>query len=176
MSDPQRDSSPTRPAGPGTDVVAVCPGSFDPPTLGHLDIIERTARLFAEVRVAVLRNPDKHSLFSVDERMELLRQALAQLPNVVVDSFDGLLVDYCRDRGVSVIVKGLRAASDFDYELRMAQMNTGLTGVTTMFLPTAPQYAFVSSSLIKVVARGGGDVSPYLPEQVLTALRGKLAR
>jgi len=152
---------------------AVCPGSFDPPTLGHLDVIGRAARLFDRVTVAVLINPDKRGLFAVPERLELLRAVTGEWPNVDVDSFHGLLVDYCTAAGIGAIVKGLRAVSDFDYELQMAQMNQGLTGVDTLFLPTSPEFSFVSSSLVKQVAAYGGDVSRLLPDVVSAALAGK---
>ncbi|HZM67523.1 MAG TPA: pantetheine-phosphate adenylyltransferase [Nakamurella sp.] len=152
---------------------AVCPGSFDPPTLGHLDVIGRVAGLFEQVTVAVLINPDKQGLFTVPERLELLRVATAGWPNVSVDSFHGLLVDYCSAAGIGAIVKGLRAMSDFEYELQMAQMNHGLTGVDTLFLPTSPAYSFVSSSLVKQVAGYGGDVSRLLPDVVSAALASK---
>ncbi len=155
---------------------AVCPGSFDPPTLGHLDIIGRVAGLFDQVTVAVLVNPDKTGLFPVDERLELLRAITTGWPNVTVDSFSGLLVDYCTSRGIRAIVKGLRAVSDFDYELQMAQMNSGLTRVDTLFMPTAPAFSFVSSSLVKQVAAYGGDVSGFLPDVVFRALQAKLSR
>ncbi len=155
---------------------AVCPGSFDPPTLGHLDIIGRVAGLFDEVTVAVLINPDKTGLFDVEERLDLLRRITAEWPNVRVDSFSGLLVDYCTSRGIQVIVKGLRAVSDFDYELQMAQMNSGLAGVDTLFMPTDPTYSFLSSSLVKQVATYGGDVSALLPPAVFDALLDKLGR
>jgi pantetheine-phosphate adenylyltransferase len=155
---------------------AVCPGSFDPPTLGHLDIIGRVAGLFDRVTVAVLINPDKTGLFDVAERLELLQSITAPWPNVRVDSFSGLLVDYCTRSDIAVIVKGLRAVSDFDYELQMAQMNAGLTGVDTLFMPTDPAYSFLSSSLVKQVAAYGGDVSHLLPPVVWTALSAKLGR
>ncbi len=155
--------------------VAVCPGSFDPPTLGHLDVIGRAAGLFDRLTVAVLVNPDKQGLFTVHERLDLLRQTTASWPTVGVDSFEGLLVDYCTARGISAIVKGIRAVADVDYELQMAQMNRGLTGVETLFVPTTPAFSFVSSSLVKQVARLGGDVSALLPDVVSTALRKKLA-
>jgi len=154
---------------------AVCPGSFDPPTLGHLDVIGRVAGLFDQVTVAVLVNPDKHGMFSITERLDLLRSTTAEWPNVSVDSFHGLLVDYCTANGISAIVKGLRAVSDFDYELQMAQMNHGLTGVETLFLPTSPTFSFVSSSLVKQVATYGGNVDRLLPEVVAGALRDKLS-
>ncbi|MEP6980193.1 MAG: pantetheine-phosphate adenylyltransferase [Nakamurella sp.] len=155
---------------------AVCPGSFDPPTLGHLDIIGRTAGQFDELVVAVLVNPDKQGMFSLDERLALLRETTAEWPNVVVDSFTGLLVDYCREHGIRAVVKGIRAVSDFDYELQMAQMNKGLTGVDTFFLPTNPEFSFLSSSLVKQVARYGGSVDHLLPAAVRRALAVKLAR
>jgi pantetheine-phosphate adenylyltransferase len=153
---------------------AVCPGSFDPPTLGHLDVIGRAAGLFEQVTVAVLINPAKEGMFALDERLELLAATTADWPNVVIDSFQGLLVDYCRDHGINAIIKGLRAVSDFDYELQMAQMNSGLTGVDTLFMPTSPEFSFISSSLVKQVAGYGGDVSAYLPPVVHDALRRKL--
>jgi pantetheine-phosphate adenylyltransferase len=145
---------------------AVCPGSFDPVTNGHVDVINRAAALYDELVVAVLVNPGKAGLFSVDERMELLREAVAHLPNVSIDSFQGLLVDYCRGHDIPVIVKGLRAVSDFEYELQMAQMNRELAGVETLFVPTAPQVGHLSSSLVKQVAQFGGDVSHLVPKAV----------
>lgn len=155
---------------------AVCPGSFDPPTLGHLDVIGRAAGLFERLTVAVLVNPDKRGLFQLEERLDMLRDITAQWPNVTVDSFQGLLVDYCAASGITAIVKGLRAVSDFDYELQMAQMNHGLTGVDTLFLPTSPTYSFVSSSLVKQVATYGGDVAHLLPDVVAAALRDKIGK
>ena len=149
---------------------AVCPGSFDPVTLGHLDIIGRAALLYDELVVAVGMNPSKNRLFSFEERTKLLREATAGYGNVVVDSFDGLIVDFCRRREVQVIVKGLRAISDFDYELQMAQMNHGLAGVETMFMTTNPLYSFLSSSLVKEVATYGGDVSGLVPDAVYRRL------
>ncbi len=154
---------------------AVCPGSFDPPTRGHLDIVTRAAGLFQELTVAVLVNPDKHGMFTVDERLGLLRAVTAELPGVRVDSFSGLLVVYCRTQGITAIVKGLRAVSDFDYELQMAQMNKGLTGVDTLFMPTSPEFSFLSSSLVKQVATYGGDVAHLLPPVVARAVADKLA-
>ena len=145
---------------------AVCPGSFDPVTNGHVDVIQRAARLYDELVVAVLVNPNKAGLFPVEERMDLLRDAVADLPNVVIDSFQGLLVDYCRDNDIPVIVKGLRAVSDFEYELQMAQMNRELAGVETLFVPTAPQVGHLSSSLVKQIATFGGDVSSLVPKAV----------
>ena len=153
---------------------AVCPGSFDPVTLGHLDIVERASAIYDEVTVAVLVNKKKSSLFSVDERMDLLTRVTAQYGNVKVDSFHGLLVDYCRTKQIPVIVKGLRAISDFDYELQMAQMNHGLAGVETMFMTTNPLYSFLSSSLVKEVATYGGDVSGLVPPLVHASLTERL--
>jgi pantetheine-phosphate adenylyltransferase len=149
---------------------AVCPGSFDPVTNGHVDVIARTAGLYDELVVAVLVNPGKAGLFTVDERMELLREAVADLPNVVVDSFSGLLVDYCRTHDIPVVVKGLRAVGDFEYELQMAQMNRELAGIETLFVPTAPQVGHLSSSLVKQIATFGGDVSRLVPKGVLDRL------
>jgi pantetheine-phosphate adenylyltransferase len=153
---------------------AVCPGSFDPVTLGHLDIVERASAIYDEVTVAVLVNKKKSSLFTVDERMDLLRQVTATYGNVRVDSFHGLLVDYCRTKQIPVIVKGLRAISDFDYELQMAQMNHGLAGVETLFMTTNPLYSFLSSSLVKEVATYGGDVSGLVPPLVHASLVDRL--
>jgi pantetheine-phosphate adenylyltransferase len=143
---------------------AVCPGSFDPVTLGHLDIIGRASNLYDEVVVAVGMNASKKRMFTFEERTEMLKEATAQYGNVVVDSFDGLIVDFCKARDIQVIVKGLRAISDFDYELQMAQMNHGLAGVETMFMTTNPLFSFLSSSLVKEVATYGGDVSGLVPE------------
>ena len=155
---------------------AVCPGSFDPVTNGHVDVITRAAGLYDELVVAVLVNPGKAGLFSVGERMELLRESVADLPNVVVDSFEGLLVDYCRAHDVPVIVKGLRAVSDFEYELQMAQMNRELAGIETLFVPTAPQVGHLSSSLVKQIAAFGGDVSQFVPKVVDARLRERTRR
>lgn len=146
---------------------AVCPGSYDPPTVGHLDVIARTAGLFDEVFVAILVNPRKQGLFTVEERVAMLEEITDGMPAVRVESFSGLVVDYCRDRGVQALVKGLRGATDYDYELPMAYMNRHLTGVETLFLPGAPGQVYVSSSLVKEVARGGGDVTAFLPPAVL---------
>ena len=154
----------------------VCPGSFDPVTNGHLDIIGRASRLFDEVVVAVLGNENKQGLFSIEERLEMLKVSTADLPNVTLDSFKGLLVDFCRDRGIAAIVKGLRAVSDFDYELQMAQMNDRLSGVDTMFIPTSPEYSYLASSLVKEVAKGGGDVTGLVPDHVLVELNARFDR
>jgi pantetheine-phosphate adenylyltransferase len=154
---------------------AVCPGSFDPPTNGHLDVISRASALFDEVVVAVLVNKSKKSMFSVDERMAMLAEIAVPYPNVRVGSFHGLLVDYCRDNDIRAIVGGLRAVTDFDYELQMAQMNQRLSGVDTLFMSTSPDYSFVSSSLIKEVATYGGDVAHLLPESVHRRLLERIA-
>lgn len=153
---------------------AVCPGSFDPVTNGHLDIVERASRLCDQVVVAVGANERKEGLFTVPERMDMLAEVTAHCGNVVVDSFHGLLVDFCRDRGIGAIVKGLRAVSDFDYELQMAQMNVSLAGVETLFVATNPLYSFLSSSLVKEVATYGGDVSGLVPDLVRERLAARL--
>lgn len=153
----------------------VCPGSFDPVTNGHLDIVARASRLCDEVVVAVLVNQAKAGLFSVDERIEMLEEVTGGYGNVAVTSFHGLLVDFCREREIPAIVKGLRAVSDFDYELQMAQMNHSLAGVETLFMATNPLYSFLSSSLVKDVATHGGDVSGLVPGVVLRRLAERLA-
>ena len=155
--------------------IAVCPGSFDPVTNGHLDVFARASELADEVVVAVLINYSKAGMFTIDERIEILREVVAPYPNVRVDSFHGLLVDYCRDHSIKAIVKGLRAVSDFDYELQMAQMNYRLAHVETLFISTNPLYSFLSSSLVKEVARFGGDVSGLVPDAVLVRLQDKLS-
>ena len=156
---------------------AVCPGSFDPVTNGHLDIVGRASRLFDEVIIGVLINHSKTGLFTISERLQMLSQATADYPNVRVESFHGLLVDFCRAQHAAVVIKGLRAVSDFDYELQMAQMNIGLSGVETLFMPTNPQHSFLSSSLVKEVAKWGGDIATYVPdlvgERLVTRLREK---
>ncbi len=153
----------------------VCPGSFDPVTNGHVDIVERAAGLCDEVVVAVLVNKAKAGLFSVDERIAMLEEVTADHGNVTVDVFHGLLVDFCRERAIPAIVKGLRAVSDFDYELQMAQMNLRLAGVETLFVATNPLYSFLSSSLVKEVAMFGGDVTGLVPELVRERLVRRLA-
>ncbi|MBI2168604.1 MAG: pantetheine-phosphate adenylyltransferase [Actinobacteria bacterium] len=150
---------------------ALCPGSFDPVTNGHLDIIERTARYFDEVIVAVIRNPQKtEAMFTLDEREEMLRELTSHLENVRILSFAGLLVDFAHEHGADAIVKGLRAVSDFDYELQMAQMNQNLSGIDTFFISTNPKYSFLASSLVREVARFGGDVSSMVPPVVMKRL------
>ena len=156
-------------------VAAVCPGSFDPITMGHLDIIERAATRVDRLVVAVLENPRKQALFTVEERMELIRTTTAGLDNVEVDRFHGLLVDFCHDRGIGVIVKGLRAVSDFEYELQMAQMNQRMGDVETMFMSTSPEYSYLSSSLVKEVARYGGPLDGVVPDPVADGLRSKFS-
>ena len=153
---------------------AVCPGSFDPPTYGHLDVIGRASSLFDEITVAVLVNESKVGLFTVQERQEMLAGALAAYGNVVVDSFSGLLVDYCVAHDMVAIVKGLRAVTDFDYELQMAQMNRNIAGIETVFVPASPEWSFLASSLVKEVAGLGGDVSRLVPPGVLARLRTRL--
>jgi pantetheine-phosphate adenylyltransferase len=155
---------------------AVCPGSFDPVTLGHLDIIGRSSLLYDEVVVAVGMNAAKNRMFSFEERTAMLQEATAQYGNVVVDSFDGLIVDFCKEQSIQVIVKGLRAISDFDYELQMAQMNHGLAGIETLFMTTNPLYSFLSSSLVKEVATYGGDVSGLVPEAAGRRLLDRLKK
>lgn len=152
----------------------VCPGSFDPITNGHLDIIGRAARLYDEVTVAVLINVEKSSLFTVDERIEILQTVTKEYQNVMVRKFHGLLVDFCRDNNIPAIVKGIRVVSDFDYELQMAQLNYRLSGVETLFMPTNPEYSFLSSSRVKEIARYGGDVSGLVPDLVHTLLIERL--
>jgi pantetheine-phosphate adenylyltransferase len=154
---------------------AVCPGSFDPVTSGHLYVFERAAARFDELIITVTINPNKQGMFTVDERLELLRKVTAHLPNVRIDSWQGLLVDYVRDQGFDTIVKGLRGSTDFEYELPMAQMNRDLTGVETIFMLTDPRLAHVSSSLVKEVAKLGGPVGDFLPSVVHEQLLAKLS-
>jgi pantetheine-phosphate adenylyltransferase len=154
---------------------AICPGSYDPATNGHLDIIERAARQFDEIVVAVMINKTKNCLFEVSDRLAMLKEITEHLSGVRVDSWHGLLVDYCTANGITTIVKGLRAVSDFDYELQMAQLNYQLSGVDTMFLPSKPHYSFLSSSVVKEVATYGGDVGHLLPPTVHQRLISRLA-
>ena len=158
--------------------VVVCPGTFDPVTNGQLDVITRAAAMFDQVVVGVVNLPWRKgsTVFSVEERMELIRDAVTDLPNVTVDSFEGLLVDYCRVHDIPVIVKGLRAVGDFEYELQMAQMTRELAGIETLFVPTAPQVGHLSSSLVKQIATFGGDVSRLVPKGVLDRLLQERAR
>jgi len=153
----------------------VCPGSFDPITFGHLDIIERASSLFDEVVIAVLVNHTKQTLFTVAERIEMIQEVTTKYPNVKVDSWSGLLVDYCKANQIGAIIKGLRAVTDFDYELQMSQINFQLQNIETLFMSTAPSHSFISSSLVKEVASYDGDVSSYLPAPTLIRLKARLA-
>ena len=150
---------------------AVCPGSFDPVTNGHVDVFGRAAALFDTVTVAVLSNSTKTALFTIEERIAMLTEAVAPWKNIKVTTFQGLLVDFCVTNDINVIVKGLRAVSDFDYELQMAQMNYRLKTIETAFISTNPEYGYLSSSLIKEISRNGGDVSGLVPDNVLRALQ-----
>ncbi len=155
---------------------ALCPGSFDPPTNGHIDVIRRCLTIFDDVVVAVVANPSKSALFSADERVAMLEELFeADRDHLEVHPFSGLLVDFARDRNIDVIVKGLRAVSDFEYELQMAQMNESLSGINTLFLPTNPEFGYLSSSLVKEVARLGGSVAGLVPETVAAALKERFA-
>ncbi|HWC72138.1 MAG TPA: pantetheine-phosphate adenylyltransferase [Actinomycetota bacterium] len=155
-------------------LTALCPGTFDPVTNGHLDIIERANETFETVVVAVLENPAKRPMFTVDERIAMLEKVCADMSGVEVTSFDGLLVEFARGRRDAVIVKGLRAVSDYEFEIQMAQMNHRLAGVETLFMPTNPSWSFLSSSLVKEVARFGGDVEGLVPDEVRTRLRDRV--
>jgi pantetheine-phosphate adenylyltransferase len=154
---------------------AVCPGSFDPVTLGHIDVFERASAQFDEVVVAVLVNPAKMGMFTVEERIAMITESTSHLGNLRVEAGQGLVVDFVRSRGLTAIVKGLRTGMDFEYELQMAQMNKHIAGVDTFFVATTPRYSFVSSSLAKEVADFGGNVSDLLPDPVNRRLRDKLA-
>ncbi|QEN14335.1 pantetheine-phosphate adenylyltransferase [Mycolicibacterium sp. ELW1] len=155
---------------------ALCPGSFDPVTLGHVDIFERAAAQFDDVVVAILVNPIKRGMFDVDERIAMINESTTHLSNLRVEASEGLVVDFVRSRGLSAIVKGLRTGTDYEYELHMAQMNKHIAGVDTVFVAAAPQYSFVSSSLVKEVATLGGDVSNLISESVSRRLSDKLRR
>lgn len=157
-------------------LTALCPGTFDPVTNGHLDVIDRAARRFGSLVVAVLDNSSKQPMFSVAERVAMLEEATASIPGVTVGSFSGLLVDYARSCGADVVIKGLRAVTDFEYEIQMAQMNHRLSGLETLFMPTSPSWSFLSSSLVREVARLGGDVSGLVPGGVQRRLAEKLGR
>lgn len=157
--------------------LALCPGTFDPITNGHLDIIERAARVFDRVYVTVFPNPDKASLFSLEERLEMARAAVSGLDNAVVEAFDGLVTEYVRARGIQVVIRGLRAVSDFEYEFQMAQMNMRLNpDLDTYFMMTRPEHAYLSSSIVKTVARYGGDVRGLVPAPVADRLLDKYGR
>ena len=153
---------------------AVCPGSFDPVTNGHLDVFARAAKQFDEVTVAVFINSSKTSMFTVEERKELLRDVTAHIPNIIIDSFTGLVVDFCKRQDIPVIVRGLRAVTDFEYELQLSQANYELADVETMFVSTNPAVGYVSSSLVKEIARYGGDVSSMVPAPVARALAARV--
>lgn len=155
--------------------IAICPGSFDPVTLGHLDIINRARKVFDHTIVAVLVNPDKHTSFTVDERIELLKRATAGMDDVEVVGFEGLLADYARMRNATAIVKGLRALSDFEYEFQMALTNKKLNpNLETMFLTTNAENMFLSSSIVKQIAKFGGDISNFVPECILEDIKERL--
>ncbi|KDR94045.1 Phosphopantetheine adenylyltransferase [Peptoclostridium litorale DSM 5388] len=155
--------------------IAVYPGSFDPITKGHLDIIKRGSKLFDKLIVAVLNNSQKKCMFTFEERVEMLREITAEMENVEIDAFSGLLIDYCKKKRVNAIVRGLRAISDFEYELQMAQMNRQLNSETeTIFLTTSTKYSFLSSTLVKEVAGLNGDISEFVPSIVLRELNKKL--
>lgn len=155
---------------------ALCPGSFDPPTNGHVDVIRRCLSIFNHVVLAVVANPSKQALFDSNERTAMLEELFKdEADRIEIKAFSGLLVDFARDRGVDVIVKGLRAVSDFEYELQMAQMNESLSGINTLFLPTNPEYGYLSSSLVKEVVRLGGSADTMVPPLVVTALKERYA-
>ena len=154
---------------------ALVPGSFDPPTNGHLDVIERCVDIFDEVIVGVIRNPSKSALFGEAERIEMLTDLCSQWETVRVGSFDGLLVDYAEQTGADVVVKGLRAMTDFDYEFQMSQMNRHLSGIVTLFVATKPEYGYLSSSLVKEVSRLGGAVDALVPATVAAAMKERYA-
>jgi pantetheine-phosphate adenylyltransferase len=155
-------------------LTALCPGTFDPVTNGHLDIIGRASQTFESVVVGVLENPSKQPMFTLEERVAMLKETCSGMPNVTVVSFRGLLVDFARSQGDAAIVKGLRAVSDYEYEIQMAQMNHRLAGVETLFMPTSPNWSFLSSSLVKEVAQLGGNVSGLVPDHVRVALDDRL--
>ena len=156
------------------DVLAVYAGSFDPPTFGHFDLIERASKVFRNVVIAIGRHPTKKPLFSLEERIALLKEITQHIDNVRIDSFDGLLIHYCQRVGARVIVRGLRAATDFEYELQIAHANADMAPeVDTMFLPTRTKYTFISASLIREIASHHGDVSHYVPGIVVKALADK---
>ncbi len=156
-------------------VTAICPGSFDPITVGHVDIIKRAANMFDKVIVLVAHNKSKTSTFTVEERVEFIRRVTKDIPNVEADSFDGLLVDYVREKGAKAIVKGLRAVSDFEYEFQMALVNKKLyPQADTIFLTTSAENMYLSSSVVKQVGSMGGDISPFIPTQVLDDIKIRL--
>ena len=154
---------------------ALVPGSFDPPTNGHLDVIERCVGIFDEVIVGVIRNPSKTPLFNEAERIEMLTDLCSQWKTVRVGSFGGLLVNYAEQAGADVVVKGLRAMTDFDYEFQMSQMNRHLSGIVTLFVATKPEYGYLSSSLVKEVSRLGGAIDALVPASVAAAMKERYA-
>ena len=155
-------------------LTALCPGTFDPVTNGHIDVVGRAASMFDHLVVGVLENPSKTPLFALPERVALLEEAVREFPNARVASFGGLLVDYARAQGANVIVKGLRAVSDYEYEIQMAQMNQRIGDIDTLFMATSPKWSFLSSSLVKEVCRFGGEVSGLVPDHVRNALKDRL--
>lgn len=158
-------------------MIAIFPGSFDPITNGHLDLIERGSRLFETLVVAILQNENKQPLFTIEDRADMLREAVGNMPNVEIGCFDGLLVNYARGRGAGVILRGIRAISDYEYELQMALTNRRLEpGIETVFLMAGEAHSFVSSRLVKEVARLGGDIGSFVPASVAGRLRTRLAR
>mgnify|MGYP001556328262 CR=1 FL=1 len=156
-------------------IAALVPGSFDPPTNGHLDVIERCAGLFDSVLVAVVANPANAPMFTSEERVELLSACTSSWDNVAIGSFSGLLVDYAEQQNIDVIVKGLRAMTDFDYEFQMSQMNRHLTGIVTLFVATKPEYGYLSSSLVKQVAGLGGAIDKLVPPLVASAIEERVS-
>ncbi|RPF47997.1 phosphopantetheine adenylyltransferase [Hydrogenoanaerobacterium saccharovorans] len=157
--------------------IAVCPGSFDPVTKGHLDIIHRASKLFDKIIVVVVINPDKHPSFSAEERMDMIRRATTDIPNMEVDNFSGLLMDYVRDKGAVAIVKGLRAVTDFEYEFQMALINKKLNPqADTLFLTTATENMYLSSSIVKQIASFGGDITDFVPGVIVTEVKDRLCR
>lgn len=159
------------------NTIAVCPGSFDPVTVGHVDIIHRAANMFSKVVVVVMKNASKSPLFTAEERAEMIQESIADLPNVTVDVFDGLLADYTEALGAGAIVKGLRAMSDFEYEFQMALTNKKLNpGTETVFFTTKADYMYLSSSMVKQVGSFGGDISDFVPESILAKVQKRLER
>ncbi len=155
----------------------ICPGSFDPVTKGHMDIIDRASKLFDKVVVAVLNNASKNPCFTIDERIELLKQTTGHLENVEISTFDGLLVDFAKLRGASAVVKGLRAVTDFEYEFQMSMINKKLCPeIETIFLNTSQEYMYLSSSVVKQIAAAGGDISMFVPEEIRDKIVDRLAK
>jgi pantetheine-phosphate adenylyltransferase len=158
-------------------VKALFPGTFDPPTNGHVDLIQRGSKLFGQLTVAILKNSAKNPLFSVEERVEMLKEVTSSLPNVSVATFDGLMVDFARQQGASAVLRGIRAISDYEYEFQMALMNRRLAPeIETVFLQPAGRYSFISSRMLKEVCSFGGDVTGLVPPNVLKRLRGRIAK